>query len=430
MRGRFTGRRRCSSLSLTALSPLLLPVALVVLHLPSTVLGEGVKSSSELASVYGLTLSEYDSIISSEAPYDFGADDDEEAEDEESDELFLAATARQWDFNQRSILAESLGPANAYYPYIACYSDPELSGYRRILHLIGLFESAVTNENSIFIGDTIVNVRKARTCVWTSSSPADPFRNIADTQPEETTKHLEYQPHMFSMKIVDGTTELIAERMANPEPDKNRLGVVVRTCPVYSEYVRLGLATRQDLTEALVRFLTDRDLVRNSSFYVEASQDESIASTPRMDWWAEIITNVTDRVDPTTGASVCFDVVIARQLKFAEGYKDTIEVYVESYGDSSALTEAEFQECLWYVVAGLALHPFSCQIEPEIYKVPLPPVPSPTAIVPSGEVDHDLASDNGHSSSSGASGIRAFPEIMVCGTVLLPVIVSLALVAQ
>ena len=388
----------------------------IFLGVPTIVVLGSSASSSELASRYGLTISEFDNMISSEAPEDFGVSGSHglSVGQELSDDLFLTATARQWDFNQRSILAD-LGPSNVYYPYIACYSDPELSGYRRILHLNNLF--ALTGmDNSIFIGETIVNVRKARTCVWTSSL-VNPYKIIADTQPEDTTQYLEFQPHMFSMKIIDGSTELIAERMTNPEPGRNLLGVVVRTCPVYSEYAS---ATQDDLTDALVQFLADKELVHNSSFYVESSQNQSTVSTPRMDWWANTITNVTDRTDPTSGANECLDVVIAQKLKFALGFKDTINVYIES-ADGVDLTEAELQDCLWYVVAGLALHPYSCQIEPEIYKVPLPPIPT----LP------DSSSENGPSSGySDTTTSSAFSGMMgaVCGA--FSVIASLMFAAQ
>lgn len=372
-----------------------------------------------MAKTYGLTIAEFEDIISTETKADFGADMNEE----DAEDLFLTATTREWDFNSKGILAD-LGPSSVFYPYITCYSDPMLSGYRRILQLHDLFASAVA-EGSVFLGDVLVNVRKARTCIWVSSL-VEPYRTIAEKPPEGITQYLEFQPHQFSMKIVDGTTELIAERMANPQPDQDRLGLVVSTCPVYLEFIRRRLATHQNLTDTLVHFLVGGSGVYNSSFYVEASQDENIASTSRMDWWANVISNVTDRTDPTTGENACFDVVIPQKLKFDPGFKETIGVYVESL-DAVAMTEEEVQDCLWYVLAGLAIHPYSCQIEPEFYPVPFPKVPTSSPI----DTALVVSSNGGDTSSDTSSGTsRASAVVGSCIAATFSVITSVMIGGQ
>ena len=137
----------------------------------------------------------------------------------------------------------------------------------------------------------------------------------------------------------------------------------------------------------------------NSSFYVEAEQDASIESTGRMDWWANIINTVAEETDPATGSNTCFDVIISQRLQLLPGYKNTLRVFVEYDAVASewGMSKEEVQDCLMYVVAGLALHPYVCQLEPEFYPVPFPETPTsspaPTTTVLSASADEFEVSD-------------------------------------
>ena len=87
-------------------------------------------------------------------------------------------------------------------------------------------------------------------------------------------------------------------------------------------------------------------------------------------------------------------------------YKNTIRVFVENgIGlDGLAISQEEFKDCLMYIVAGLALHPYVCQLEAEFYPVPFPDTPTgspaPTASALSDISGEDLNSLNGESSGA------------------------------
>ena len=379
-------------------------------------------SSTEMAENHGLTISDFDGMIASELPITYSADgagpgkndsintagdavqSATSAVDEDAENLFDIATARKWTFN-KNVDASTSGVASPthLYPYVACSSDPFLSGYKRIQAMDSLLSTASTpplgSGETYFIGTTIVNELKARTCIFVSSH-VDPYKTIIDNElvaaDDNILDYFEYQPLMFAMKIVAGTTDELLRRMEQPDPDQDAMSIIISTCPVYSNYAKLGLRTRAQMGQDMLDFLVGSDSIDsvqslyNSSFYVEAEQDASIDSTVRMDWWAGIINTVTEATDPTTGTNVCFDAVISQRLQLEQGYRNRLRVFVEHDVDANdvRMTKEEFQDCLMYVVAGLALHPYVCQMEPEFFSVPFPETsPAPTIAAPTADFD-------------------------------------------
>ena len=395
-------------------------------------------SSAQLADEHGLTIADFDSMIASELPvtysYQNGADDaaptDEDGTNEsinrngdqtyiigaKSEELFNVATARKWDFNEQvdSSITGVVSPSHLY-PYVMCSSDPNLSGYKRIQAMDALLAKASTpplgSGGFYFIGSTIINERNKRTCII-ASSHSEPYQTIIDNDLMVEADYVEYQPLMFAMKIAAGTTDELLKRIDQPDPSRDVLSAVVSTCPVYNNYVKLGLATRAEMQQDMLAFLSGAGSIDtaqslyNSSFYVEAEQDDSIDSTSRMDWWASLIHSVNDSTDPTTGSNTCFDQIISQRLQMQPGYKNTIRVSVENDVGANELgmSQDEFEDCLMYVVAGLALHPYICQLEPEFYPVPFPDTPTvspaPTAPALSDISGEDLNLLNGESSDA------------------------------
>ena len=363
--------------------------------------------SAQLANEHGLTIADFDGMIASELPVTYshqhGADDADTANhqggtnesidkysvaiDAKSEELFNIATARKWDFNEQ-VDASTSGIASPthLYPYVMCSSDPNLSGYKRIQAMDQLLAKASTpplgSGGFYFIGSTIINERSKRTCIIVSSH-SDPYEAIVENLLAEAD-YVEYQPLMFAMKMAAGTTDELLRRIDNPNPSRDVLSIVVSTCPVYSNHVKLGLATRAEMRQDIMDFLTGAGSIDtaqslyNSSFYVEAGQDVSINSTRRMNWWASVINSVTDATDPTTGSNTCFDGIISQRLQMEARYKNTHRVFVENgiVADGLEMSQEEFKDCLMYVVAGLALHPYVCQLEPEFYPVPFPDTPT------------------------------------------------------
>ena len=367
-------------------------------------------SSIEMAENHGLTISDFDGMIASELPITYSADGAVTADgtndsiNEDAERLFDIVTARKWTFNE-NVDASTSGDASPthLYPYVLCSSDPFLSGYKRIQAMDSLLSTATTpplgSGETYFIGKTIVNELKARTCIFVSSH-ADPYKTIIDDElvaaDDNSLDYFEYQPLMFAMKLVAGTTDELLRRIDQPDLDQDAMSILISACPVYSNYAKLGLRTQAQMGQDMLDFLVGSDSIDsvqslyNSSFYVEAEQDASIDSTARMDWWAGTINTVTEATDPTTGSNSCFDAVISQRLQLEQGYRNRLRVFVEDDVDADevGMTKEEFQDCLMYVVAGLALHPYVCQMEPEFFSVSFPDTsPAPTIAAPTADFE-------------------------------------------
>ena len=105
----------------------------------------------------------------------------------------------------------------------------------------------------------------------------------------------------------------------------------------------------------------------NGSFVAEASYYESVANadiggdaaTDRMVFYSAIISNIASLTDPTTGANACLDSVLTDDITIARvDGNETISVKVDSVVDAVGLNEQQLDECFWFLVHSLTLHPY------------------------------------------------------------------------
>ena len=119
--------------------------------------------------------------------------------------------------------------------------------------------------------------------------------------------------------------------------------------------------------------------VAEASFY-DFSGGAGDMVTDRMMFYSNVVNNVTSMAT-TMGSNECLDNVLTNDVKIARvGNNETVSVRVETI--SSALTEQELDDCLWYLVHALTLHPYVKYMELQAVVVTLPEGPGDTSAAP------------------------------------------------
>mmetsp|Transcript_16711 Transcript_16711/g.33400 ORF Transcript_16711/g.33400 Transcript_16711/m.33400 type:complete len:148 (+) Transcript_16711:667-1110(+) len=120
--------------------------------------------------------------------------------------------------------------------------------------------------------------------------------------------------------------------------------------------------------------------VAEASFY-DFSVDAGDMVTDRMMFYSNVVNNVTS-MTTAMGSNECLDNALPNDVKIARmGNNETVSVRVETI--SSVMTEQELDDCLWYLVHSLTLHPYVKYLELEAVVVPLPEGPGDTSAAPS-----------------------------------------------
>ena len=164
------------------------------------------------AELFMIPLAEWNTIIQTEAPGDYGAYDDPPLTDQEQQALWTAATVWQWDYN-RVDRTSTLGRGYDFSPYVLCSKVPGLSGAERFDAIFKMLEDAAVDiDSALFVGDSMYN-GDDKTCRSVSAETAV-FRAAIDTRPPEDTQYLQVQPMLSAVKMIDGTFQGIMEGLS------------------------------------------------------------------------------------------------------------------------------------------------------------------------------------------------------------------------
>ena len=113
--------------------------------------------------------------------------------------------------------------------------------------------------------------------------------------------------------------------------------------------------------------------VADASYYDSEAVNQGVA-TERMEFYSNVIRNVT-ALTAADGSNACLDVVLPNDVKIARmGTNETVAVRVETI-DRNDLTPQQLDDCIWYLVYALSLHPYVQIMEVEADVVLFPEGP-------------------------------------------------------
>ena len=111
--------------------------------------------------------------------------------------------------------------------------------------------------------------------------------------------------------------------------------------------------------------------VADASYYDSEAVNQGVA-TERMEFYSNVIRNVT-ALTSADGSNACLDVVLPNDVKIARmGTNETVAVRVETI-DRNDLTPPQLDDCIWYLIYSLSLHPYVQVMEAEADVVVFPP---------------------------------------------------------
>eukprot|EP00562_Extubocellulus_spinifer_P004913 CAMPEP_0178513796 /NCGR_PEP_ID=MMETSP0696-20121128/23674_1 /TAXON_ID=265572 /ORGANISM="Extubocellulus spinifer, Strain CCMP396" /LENGTH=415 /DNA_ID=CAMNT_0020143835 /DNA_START=51 /DNA_END=1298 /DNA_ORIENTATION=+ len=362
---------------------------------------------------FSIPLEQINGIIQTEASGDYGEYDDPALTDTEQEALWLDSTVWQWSYNLVD-RTDTLGRGYDFSPYVVCSKVPGLSGVERFDAIYQMLEDAAVDiDSGVFEGDSMYN-DDDMTCRSVSAETAV-FRAAIDTQPPEVTQYLQVQPMLSAMKMIEGTFQGLIDlmndydctetgtcekdtggvtvvssgyggrrkgRFLQENGSSEDLTLVISLSPIVLYYLRTNEVSYETIINELLTFATgDNGMhVAEASFY-DFSVDAGDMVTDRMMFYSNVVNNVTS-MTTAMGSNECLDNALPNDVKIARmGNNETVSVRVETI--SSVMTEQELDDCLWYLVHSLTLHPYVKYLELEAVVVPLPEGPGDTSAAPS-----------------------------------------------
>lgn len=110
--------------------------------------------------------------------------------------------------------------------------------------------------------------------------------------------------------------------------------------------------------------------VAEASYY-DFQADFDGVTTERMEFYSNVIQNVTS-LTAEDGSNTCLDLILPNDVKIARmGTNETVSVHLETIGGD--LSEQQINDCLWYLIYSLSLHPYVRFMELEADIVLFPP---------------------------------------------------------
>jgi hypothetical protein len=232
-----------------------------------------------------ITLQEWNSILMTEAPADFGVYDTPPLDADGQEGLWTTATMWQWDYNKID-RTETLGEPYNFAPYVVCSSVPGLSGAERFEAIAELLRAAAVDEDTvIFASDSLYN-DEDRTCRTISAETAV-LKSVVDSQPSDVLQYLQVQPLLSAMKQIEGTFQGVMDAMALedcaedercPENDgtmattgitvvtggrkvryleeKKSMALVVLLSPIVLHFTRTGEISYEEIINEMLEFAT------------------------------------------------------------------------------------------------------------------------------------------------------------------------------
>ena len=350
---------------------------------------ETIPTPSQLAS-YGLTLPQFEQIKASESPYDF-------SHPTMQDQLWIDAAAYAYETSTSH--AADVGPLTSlsYMPYIVCNTQPNLSGQERIQMITAVFDNTteVTTSDYYNINTAAANGVDG-TCILMRAY--NDTMGLVYGQHENVESWLRISPLHQSMKMNNATVDIVKKRFENiesgdyilPSPSSdwfryvNVLGSQSLLCPGVKDFGGVEV-TDEDISAAVKEFIVGENgqNVKDASFFhqrvnVDGNTDvdaddasSSSITTDRMEMWASIINNVDNMTLPN-GTNYCREIVIANNFLFVMDSFDTLDVYAKfstdellTLANANDLMLKDLEECVLYMIMGLALNPMICWVEPK-----------------------------------------------------------------
>ena len=261
-------------------------LTVMALALLAAAAGSGVDAQETNATKVMITLEEWNTILMTEAPADYGVFDTPPLDADGQEGLWTTATQWQWDYNKID-RTETLGQGYNFSPYVVCSSVPGLSGAERFEAIAELLRAAAVAEDTvIFSSDSLYN-DEDRTC-RTISAETSLFKAVLDSQPADVTQYLQVQPLLSAMKQIEGTFQGVADAMAIKDcsqdggcqandvtttvvtttvvtggaysPDgglqEKGMALVVLLSPIVLHFTRTGEVTYEEIINEMLEFTT------------------------------------------------------------------------------------------------------------------------------------------------------------------------------
>ena len=212
----------------------------------------------------------------------------------------------------------------------------------------------------------------------------------------ESASYMTVNPIHPSMKMVAQTVNVVQARFVGDDPGDavsissglgaqttsssggrikvNMLGLRAVLCPGVADFG--GEDVAGDAIEGHVWDFVVGDGGRNVqelSFYSQRVNDDGGgARTDRMEWWASSIDAVVASTDDEDGTNYCLDSILRETWTISQWgdltlsvFSDQSEVEADAMLAEAGRTRDEYETCVWYLMAALAVDPQICSIEPE-----------------------------------------------------------------
>ncbi|KAL7470959.1 hypothetical protein ACHAXS_011247 [Conticribra weissflogii] len=367
-----------------ATKPIIYTSAIISATLPTSTSQEPL--TNEQLAGYGLTLAEVELFVKSESTNDFGG----LPSSGDTDQLWSDATAFEYGLSDRDT-TDVAYKSFTYYPYLVCNSSPGKSGNERRDEIEATFRNTPgINASHFYPSDNPYSNNDNVTC-GIMRARGGTMNKVYASNPN-ATEWLQVQPGLPSMKMVEGTVDAIQKAMngevavgavsISEEESPNGDGYITRyilgvqsiLCPGVQDF-EVEDVPDEDILKALKTFAIGDggNYVKDSSFYhhrVHGGDGEEGVHTTRMSFWANAIQAVVaGDFDDEDGTNKCLDIIIGDNFEF-ELNDESLNVFskisyeeMDALGGELGLTDSEFEQCLWYMVMGLATNPLICSLE-------------------------------------------------------------------
>ena len=337
----------------------------------------GVSSIPSYSQIFGLSIKEFDQILTSDVAYEFGARDADLGIDRAL-ELWEDAANFQLDLaieaEERWVAGDAeYGRGDAEYPYIICSKKPRKSALERKLQIVDIVVYGAEDEfysvGNLF---TIYN-DKGMACFGTRFL-ASTALTIADLQDSE----LPLLPIGAYLKIRAGTVAEALER-AGIDTDLDvpiDEDIVLENDSVQSSQTRIEVAlcsgADDDELRRMGRRLLDhlnlvdeddptRSAVASQNIYADLTDAELRSMPARARFWRRVFET---GIDSPGGCQETFDRLIF-ELQSGSGSGETTGFYI-TMGDETDDWSSGFQtivSCVLSTIAGIALLPQVCSVD-------------------------------------------------------------------
>lgn len=283
----------------------------------------------------------------------------------------------------------------AYHPYVVCSLREGLSGAERERDVVSLFNSTPGVE----AGDDYQAARYGlmhntdRMSCLVMRAYNDTMWRVFEGNPESAS-YMTVNPVHPSMKMVAQTVNVVRARFAGNDPGDavsissgldaqatssaggrikvHTLGLRALLCPGVADF------GGEDVTGGVIEgqvwdFVAEGGgrNVQELSFYSHRVDGGGV-HTDRMEWWASSIEDVVASTDEEDGMNFCLDSVLRDTWTFSLSgdltlsvFSDQSEVEADAMLAEAGRTRDEYETCVWYLLAALAVDPQICSIEPE-----------------------------------------------------------------